>query len=164
MSLRKLPVRTPAFLAAHRSNAQKCTGPRTPAGKAHSSLNPGGRDGEESRKSLVLRAGFLASPRTVRYRASLGMTAPRGIFRQPVGVSTVILEVRSSFPIWPGGESCAEKKMLKMRFKATMLLKTNKNAFGTKPFLGFKAKSCGGFCNCYAVENKQKCFWNEAPF
>jgi len=37
--LRKSPVRTPAFLAAHRRNAQKCTGPRTPAGKARSSLN-----------------------------------------------------------------------------------------------------------------------------
>jgi len=32
--------------------------------------------------------------------------------------------------------------MLKMRFEATMLLKTNTNAFGTKPFFRFKAKCC----------------------
>jgi len=37
--LRKSPTRTEAFLAANRRNAQKCTGPRTPAGKARSSLN-----------------------------------------------------------------------------------------------------------------------------
>ena len=39
MSLRKSPERTPAFLAAHRRNALKCTGPNTPTGKARSSLN-----------------------------------------------------------------------------------------------------------------------------
>jgi hypothetical protein len=39
MSLRKSPTPTPGFLAANRANAQKCTGPRTPAGKARSSLN-----------------------------------------------------------------------------------------------------------------------------
>jgi hypothetical protein len=37
--LRRSPTATPAFLAANRRNAQKCTGPRTPAGKARSSLN-----------------------------------------------------------------------------------------------------------------------------
>jgi hypothetical protein len=37
--LRKSPTRTEAFLAANRRNAQKCTGPRTPQGKARSSLN-----------------------------------------------------------------------------------------------------------------------------
>jgi len=37
--LRKSPTRTEAFLAANRRNAQKCTGPRTPEGKARSSLN-----------------------------------------------------------------------------------------------------------------------------
>jgi len=37
--LRQSPTRTPAFLAANRHNSQKCTGPRTPAGKARSSLN-----------------------------------------------------------------------------------------------------------------------------
>ncbi len=37
--LRKSPARTEAFLAANRRNAQKCTGPRTPEGKARSSLN-----------------------------------------------------------------------------------------------------------------------------
>lgn len=40
MSLRKSPERTPALLAALRRNAQKCTGPKTPQGKARSSLNP----------------------------------------------------------------------------------------------------------------------------
>ena len=39
MCLRQSPTRTPAFLAANRHHAQKCTGPRTPAGKARSSLN-----------------------------------------------------------------------------------------------------------------------------
>jgi len=37
--LRKSPTRTEAFLAANRRNAQKCTGPRTPEGKARVSLN-----------------------------------------------------------------------------------------------------------------------------
>jgi hypothetical protein len=37
--LRKSPARTEAFLAANRRNAQKCTGPRTPEGKARVSLN-----------------------------------------------------------------------------------------------------------------------------
>ena len=39
MCLRKSPARTPAFLSANRGNAQKCTGPRTRAGKARVSLN-----------------------------------------------------------------------------------------------------------------------------
>jgi len=39
MSLRKSPVRTPAFLAACRANAQKSTGPRTPRGKGQIVLN-----------------------------------------------------------------------------------------------------------------------------
>jgi hypothetical protein len=37
--LRKSPVRTPALLAANRANALKCTGPRTPEGKARVALN-----------------------------------------------------------------------------------------------------------------------------
>ncbi len=37
--LRKSPTRTEAFLAANRRNAQKCTGPRTPEGKARGPLN-----------------------------------------------------------------------------------------------------------------------------
>ncbi len=37
--LRKSPTRTEAFHAANRRNAQKCTGPRTPEGKARVSLN-----------------------------------------------------------------------------------------------------------------------------
>ena len=37
--LRKSPTRTEAFLAANRRNALKCTGPRTPQGKARVSLN-----------------------------------------------------------------------------------------------------------------------------
>lgn len=39
MPLRKSPVRTPALLAANRANALKCTGPRTPEGKARASMN-----------------------------------------------------------------------------------------------------------------------------
>ena len=39
MPLRKSPTRTPAFLAANRAHAQKCTGPRTPEGKARVALN-----------------------------------------------------------------------------------------------------------------------------
>jgi len=39
MSLRKSPLRTAAFLAAHRRNAWKSTGPRTIKGKLRSSLN-----------------------------------------------------------------------------------------------------------------------------
>ena len=37
--LRKSPTRTEAFLASNRPNAQKCTGPKTPEGKARVSLN-----------------------------------------------------------------------------------------------------------------------------
>src|SRR5271167_2228443 len=37
--LRKSPVRTAALLAANRANAQKCTGPRTPQGRARVALN-----------------------------------------------------------------------------------------------------------------------------
>jgi hypothetical protein len=39
LSLRKSPVKTPALLAANRLNAQKCTGPKTSAGKARAALN-----------------------------------------------------------------------------------------------------------------------------
>jgi hypothetical protein len=39
MSLRKSPTRTPAFLAANRANAQKCTGPRTPEAKTRVAFN-----------------------------------------------------------------------------------------------------------------------------
>ena len=39
MPLRKSPTRAPAFLAANRANAQKCTGPRTPEGKTRVALN-----------------------------------------------------------------------------------------------------------------------------
>ena len=39
MSLRKSPTTTPAFLAANRANAQKCTGPRTPEGRTRVALN-----------------------------------------------------------------------------------------------------------------------------
>jgi len=39
MGLRKSPERTPAFLAAQRRNARKCTGPKTPQGKTRASLN-----------------------------------------------------------------------------------------------------------------------------
>lgn len=39
MPLRKSPERTPAFLAAHRANVRKSTGPRTAEGKARVRLN-----------------------------------------------------------------------------------------------------------------------------
>ncbi len=60
MSLRKPPIQTPAFLAAHRKNALKCTGPRTVAGKARSSLNAL-KDGRHARGLLGrLRTAGLA--------------------------------------------------------------------------------------------------------
>jgi hypothetical protein len=39
MGLRKSPERTPAFLAAHGRNIQKCADPKTPRGTGRSSLN-----------------------------------------------------------------------------------------------------------------------------
>ena len=39
MPLRKSPTRAPAFLAANRANAQKCTGPRTPEAKTRVARN-----------------------------------------------------------------------------------------------------------------------------
>ncbi|HEV2492205.1 MAG TPA: hypothetical protein VG204_03940 [Terriglobia bacterium] len=58
MPLRKSPVRTPALLAANRANALKCTGPRTPEGKARVALNrlKHGRRAEHVRENL-LKAG-----------------------------------------------------------------------------------------------------------
>ena len=60
MSLRKSPVRTPALLAANRANALKCTGPRTPEGKARVALNrlKHGRRADHVRENLV-KAGIL---------------------------------------------------------------------------------------------------------
>jgi hypothetical protein len=57
--LRQSPTRTPAFLAANLNNAQKCTGPRTPAGKARSSLNAL-KHGRYARRlpSKLLAAGY----------------------------------------------------------------------------------------------------------
>jgi len=55
MSLRKSPTRTPALLAANRANAQKCTGPRTPDGKARVALNAL-RDGLKARDLFFLLA------------------------------------------------------------------------------------------------------------
>ena len=40
MSLRKSPQLTPALLAAARHNGQHSTGPRSPAAKQNSKLNP----------------------------------------------------------------------------------------------------------------------------
>jgi len=61
MSLRKSPTRTPAFLAANRANAQKCTGPRTPEGKTRVALNA-------LRHGLKARSFFshLAKSRRIR--------------------------------------------------------------------------------------------------
>jgi len=177
--LRKSPVRSPAFLAAHRRNAQKCTGPRTPAGKAHSSLNPAGRDGRFAHRlpqnlraagaggvaGLFERFRQQISP-TYRPESAVGV-ARHNWMRNKTGtffrITTVRLEVRSLFPIWAGGESCAEKKMLKMRFKATMLLKTNKNAFGTKPFFRFKAKSCEDLATGMLLKTNKSAFGTK-PF
>ena len=39
LSLRKSPTSTPAFLRAHRRNAQMSTGPHTRRGKSQSSMN-----------------------------------------------------------------------------------------------------------------------------
>jgi len=158
MSLRKSPERTLALLAALRRNAQNFTRPETPRGKADSSLNAfkHGRFARRSPQKLrVAGAGGVAGlferfgqQILPTYRPESALEAMRHNRRRnetgmSFGMSTVSL-----------AESCAEKKMLKMRFKATMLLKTNTNAFGTKPFFRFKAKSCGGSCNRYAVENK----------
>jgi hypothetical protein len=55
--LRKSPVRTPAILVAHQLNAQKSTGPRTPAGKAHSSLNASKQGRFAHRLPQKFRAG-----------------------------------------------------------------------------------------------------------
>jgi hypothetical protein len=56
MPLRKSPERTPAFLAAHRTNVRRSTGPRTAEGKARGRLNAlkhGGRS--------ALLTGFIRS-------------------------------------------------------------------------------------------------------
>jgi hypothetical protein len=65
MPLRKSPERTPAFLAAHRANVRKSTGPRTAEGKARGRLNAlkhGGRS--------ALLTGFIHSlglpPRVIK--------------------------------------------------------------------------------------------------
>src|SRR5215472_3531818 len=56
MSLRRSPARTPALLAANRSNARRSTGPRTPEGKCHSALNAL-KHGRTSAKLGVLLSG-----------------------------------------------------------------------------------------------------------
>src|SRR5215469_15332935 len=53
MSLRKSPKRTRSLLAANRANARKSTGPRTRAGKGHSSWNAV-RHGRRARASCRL--------------------------------------------------------------------------------------------------------------
>jgi len=66
MSLRKSPERTPAFLAAQRRNAQKCTGPKTPKGKVRSSLN-------------ALKHGRFAQDLLAKIRAA-GVREVEGVF------------------------------------------------------------------------------------
>jgi len=61
MSLRKSPTRTPALLAALRSNAQKSTGPRSAQGKAHSRLNAL-RHGGRSRYQMYIWDTLMAAP------------------------------------------------------------------------------------------------------
>jgi len=68
--LRKSPTRTEAFLAANRRNAQKCTGPRTPEGKARSSLNAlkNGRYAHRLPEKLEAAGGTgLPPPSTARF-------------------------------------------------------------------------------------------------
>ncbi|HEV2423489.1 MAG TPA: hypothetical protein VGZ29_01535 [Terriglobia bacterium] len=58
MSLRRSPLLTPAALAARRANSLKCTGPKTPRGKAWSSMN-GLRHGWDARnlRAKIERTG-----------------------------------------------------------------------------------------------------------
>jgi len=137
--LRKSPVRTLAFLAANRSNAQRYTGPRTPAGKARSSLNAL-KHGKYARrlpeKLLAAGAGGVAglferfgqqiSP---TYRPESALEAIRHNWRRnetgmSFRMSTLTLAER------------AERK------------KDVKNEVQSH----------------HVVENKHKCLWNEAIF
>jgi len=61
MSLRKSPTRTPAWLAANRSNAKKSTGPRTARGKAQTRMNAL-RTGARSRLRQGLWSALLNAP------------------------------------------------------------------------------------------------------
>jgi len=67
MSLRKSRKLTPALLAALRRNAQKCTGPKTPEGKARSSLND-------------LKYGRYAQDLPAKIRAA-GVREVEGVFK-----------------------------------------------------------------------------------
>jgi len=79
MSLRKSPTMTPALLAACRANAQKCTGPRTPEGKARVALN-GLRHGMRSKNFLALlaRSGRDLEDFQALHKALRGATLPAG--------------------------------------------------------------------------------------
>jgi hypothetical protein len=85
MSLCKSPARTPAFLAANRRNAQKCTGPRTPQGKARSSLNAlkHGRYARRLPETLAaagLRSGFaLYAQIHAEISVIFGVSSPEGV-------------------------------------------------------------------------------------
>ncbi len=70
---------TPALLAACRANAQKCTGPRTPEGKARVALN-GLRHGMRSKKFLALlaRSGRGLEDFQALHRAMRGAILPVG--------------------------------------------------------------------------------------
>ena len=63
MGLRKSPERTPAFLAAHRRNAQKCADSSIPEGKARSSLNALRHGGFAQMKKWWLRTNTLSRRR-----------------------------------------------------------------------------------------------------
>ncbi len=83
MSLRKSPTRTPAMLAALRSNCLKSTGPRTARGKARSCLNAL-KHGQYARRlpEKLMRAGYYRGAALYRYfqqeiAATFGASTPQ---------------------------------------------------------------------------------------
>ena len=83
MALRKSPVRTRAFLAANRANAQKSTGPATAKGKARAALNALKHGGRSNRLAEKLRqVGDRESEVLYRWfraeiTATFGTSSPR---------------------------------------------------------------------------------------
>lgn len=81
MCLRKSPFRSPASLAANRSNSLKSTGPRTAEGKARSSLNALKHGGYACRLPARLRAagyGERAALHQTAYQEICGAFRPKG--------------------------------------------------------------------------------------
>jgi hypothetical protein len=76
-----------------------------------------------------------------------------------------------TIPDWGGtARATLKKKMLKTRFEATMLLKTNTNSFGTKPFFRFKAILARKLSAAMLLKGnkpafvQRPCLWFEAIF